>query len=434
MADKDKLKTTQPRSAAPTATLAPRPPEQRTLVPTTSLSRPLVLEPKTMPQPKTIAPPRPRDKQRDSPPVSSHQRLREEPRPPEPSEPTLTATIGDEVMAQIQDAVRRGDTRSLKKAARAGAMLGVDEEHARQERKLMQHEENDAFANAIKRAKHTLKRLRRPKSEGDMHDAEARFGMQMQMALLCDPSSRSWDEVLALLGTSNEEIEAFPERFYAGRTATPEGTFEPRTTQDLTDCTPEERVIEVLGRTIRVVYPCGRRQPIPNPTPQIASGQPIDPPRPQITPLIDGSYRLQLPDASYLMRHEDGVDQWVYYLLDAHGNYRLERPLVRLFRDGKPDGFVEPSSPRIIMESYIAQPLCAFIHEVGSERYCSLAVQMKSGNVVVYDVPWSDEILRIENGPLIEIVCGFVPKAEVVLIELAPDSAPVLSIGPMANA
>ncbi len=369
-----------------------------------------------------VAPPRLHDEPRHEPSTARRPPLRDEPRRLPRLQPTLRVTIGEEVAAQIAAAQARGDKRQLAQAVRAGVAIGVDNEFTRAERKRQRRAQSAAFANAVKSVRKTLVRMRNPKSISDFEEAIDRFNHHIQNALTLDPEERTWDAMLMLVGTSEEELERLPLDFYCRLTAVPskEGsiaTFEPRQSRKRCKGKKSETtsVTTELGRSVEVIFLCGR--PITGePTRQIATGEAIDAPKATIIYQTGDRYGdafIQMPDCRVAFMELDRQEvRWQYFLYESDRVHRSSVPLFGSFLHG----FTKepPCYGPAVMEEYVAKFLFVFTHEVGDQRFAYAAVLMKGGNVVVYEVPWSDELLE---GDLIEIARGFEPVADPIIID-----------------
>lgn len=389
-----------------------------------------------------IAPPRSKHQAalRPEKPVSQRRPVHEEPRQLPPPKLVPMGTLGDELRAQLEEARRRGDKREIERAIDAGVALGIDDEEVERVRKSRARKASAKFAGAIKAAREALEEARKLFSEISIERALHHFREAVGKATRFDLRRRSKSDILATLGTSETELDLLPDLFFTTVTIIPVGGelfYEQRRDRTHYNHKPVEQSIEVNGRMVEVVYYCGRHVIALEPTPQIAPGQPIDPPKPKIALLEDGSCRLELDNERYFMRRERSVveddrlvgeDRWIYYVLSDEGMYDPSSFLIGSLRHGLHH---EPGQSLFVMERYIAEPLCAFLHEVHGERFCYLAVQMKFGNVVVYEVPWSDELLGTESA-LIEIVPA--PEEPIEPITPLADFTPALPSGPTASA
>ncbi len=390
-------------------------------------------------------------------PVAPPRPLREEPRRLPAVKPTHMGQLGGETLAKLQAAQASGDARALAQAVEAGVALGIDHELVHEARKKGAKKSSAKFADAIKGARHALTEARSLKSESVIARAIAELRRHIGTASKLDDQRRGKPAIFKLIGTSEAELELLPDLFFTTVTIVPvdyerlcqaqmerdpdfkeklviaaTATWEHRRVRKrVTGATLVEETIMVSGKQVGVVYLCGRPTTV-EPTLQIASGQPIDPPKAKIVLLEDGTCELTLNDGCYLMRRERsrvedgeliGDDWWLYYPLGSERTYDPTSPRLRTFKqtsEGRtPSGFTSdpPSLGPAVMEAYVAEFLLVFIHEVDSQHFAYAAVLMKGGNVVVYEVPWSDELLvGTAEDPIVEVVRGSIPSTS----ELSP--------------
>lgn len=386
--------------------------------------------------PQIVLPPRPKEVRPAGVQVHPQQRpLRQEPRRQPQPRPTRMGRLGDEALAKILAAVASGNERELAAAVQAGVALRLDHPLVLAESKRQQKANSAVFATRIKSARRFLARARLLINEEDIEQALAALTVAINRAVKIDGKSRDREWLLHTIGTDEAEMGLLPYLYYTTITFHPDGTIEPRS-----------------GTRTRATQSATVLEPIR----QIAPGEKIDAPRAKIvyrmgeqygetvfiqfpddrhafTGVVDGESVTMMGTGQYAlmkrerMKAEDivivgtgenaqateyhliGSDRWVYAPHVADGNYTGE-PLI----GSSTTGFTtEPSSTHIVMEKYVQQPLFVFAHEVSGQRFCYVAVQMKLGNVVVYEVPWSDDVLiGTEEDPILELARGFIPADE----------------------
>lgn len=252
------------------------------------------------------------------------------------------------------------------------------------------------FAAAIEAARTALAEARELISEISVEKAVRRLEHEIAKAIKADGSLARTD-LLAQIGTSEQELEMLPILFFTTVTIVPvEGA-------GIATWTARE---PRRGRKVRE-----RSIHTPEPLPQLAPGGPIEAPRPKIVPLVDGTCRLELGTERYLMRRERsqavegelvGDDWWLYYPLSEAGTYDPSSPLLRTFKslsDKKiPDGFTSepPSYGPAVLADYVEDPLWALTLEIDDHRVTIATVLMKGGNIVHVEVPWHDDLARGE--------------------------------------
>lgn len=282
------------------------------------------------------------------------------------------------------------------------------------------------FAKALEAAREALAEARELLSEISVEKAIRRLEHEIAKAIKADGSLARTD-LLAQIGTSEQELEMLPVVFFATVTLTPDGGWtarEPR--RRASSATPATATLDVRGKSVEVVYLAGRPTVMPEPIPQIVPGTAIGA-TPTLVRLVDGSYRLELGDDQYLMQRQRmsieglkvegegenevaadytlvGEDTWFYYRL-IDGNYDPTSPLLRTFgltNDGRrvPTGFTSepPSYGPAVLADYVQEPLWAITLKVGGRQVTIASVLMKGGNIVQVEVPWHDDLLEGEVG------------------------------------
>ncbi|MBI5369952.1 hypothetical protein HZA85_02055 [Candidatus Uhrbacteria bacterium] len=371
----------------------------------------------------------------------------------------MGGTLADELRGKIEEARLKGDARGLARAAAAGAAIGLDDPFAQAVRKSSDQKRAAKFAGAVKAARQALATARAMRSELSIERAVEELRRHLGVASKLDNKRRGKATLLELIGTSEEELDLLPIRFFTTVTIVPvdyealcraqsardpdfnektpvsaTATYELRRSREYSrGHRPTERSTAVGERQVVVVSISGAA---PNgPIRTIEPGEPISgPPLPKIIYHSGEQFGpkpfLLMPDDRLAFTGEIGGEKiklmgegqfalmcripewdrgWGYYPLNSDNKYDPHRPYLCT-----PEGSfttVLPNEGRIVMEKYVQEPLFLFTHEVRAERYIYLAVLMKAGNVVVYEAPSSGDV-DVSEGNLIEIACGFTPARE----------------------
>lgn len=170
---------------------------------TTKLEAPAAPRPRTTKLEAQVAPrPRHRDQAHE---VPARPIINETTVLPPPRLSYLT-TLGEATRDKFAAAIRNGDNEGAKRAAKVGAVIGLDHDVTRDERKRADKKRFARFTSAIKSARLALASSRKCKSESDVKRALAKFSKHVARAVKSDPLGRPKSEILEHIGTDDSSL------------------------------------------------------------------------------------------------------------------------------------------------------------------------------------------------------------------------------------